>query len=230
MWTNSSRDGTGKYNTANTVISLVLNEVSSSSSHRPASRSAFRSSQVCCCDGVCEVASDASVAVICSRHPTAQRVHFWVARSLAQSLNNSCDLNNLSMGSDEIFDLEKQFAFYGSFHNHPVNVAIHVCFVWPIFFTLLILLAYTDPLVPQWSAMAALPCHEYMVLNYSFIVAAVFALFYMSLEPKSGSLAAFLVLLCWMGSNAVAQHFPYATGWKVRPPTSSFNSVGFRLV
>lgn len=109
-----------------------------------------------------------------------------------------------------MLDLEKQFAFYGSFHNHPVNVAIHLCFVWPIFFTIMLLLAYTEPLLES-----PIPLHEFMVLNYSFVMAAVFALFYVSLDFKSGSLAAVLVIACWMGSNAIALHVPYATGWKV---------------
>lgn len=122
---------------------------------------------------------------------------------------------------DGIFNLEKQFAFYGSFHNHPVNVAIHVCFVWPILFTFLILLAYTEPLLQlhQWPTavlLGALPFSQFMVLNYSFVLAVVYVLFYVSMDIKSGSVAAFLVLLCWVGSNAVAQHVPYGSGWKVQ--------------
>ncbi len=31
-----------------------------------------------------------------------------------------------------MFDLEKQFVFYGSYHNNPVNVLIHIVFVWVI--------------------------------------------------------------------------------------------------
>lgn len=114
-----------------------------------------------------------------------------------------------------VFNLEDQFSFYGAYHHNKINVLIHIVFVWPIYFSASTLLAYTPPLAPQLPIMAALPCHDYMVLNYSFLLATVYALFYISLEPKSGSVGAFLVLLCWMGSNAVAQHLPYALGWKV---------------
>ncbi|XP_024399123.1 2-hydroxy-palmitic acid dioxygenase MPO1 [Physcomitrium patens] len=119
------------------------------------------------------------------------------------------------MGSSGLLDLEKQFAFYGAYHSNKVNILIHVCFVWPIVFGIVSLLAYTNPLAPQLPVMAALPFHEYMVLNYSFIFTAVYAWFYIILEPKSGSLAAFLMILCWIGANAVAQHIPYASGWRI---------------
>lgn len=119
------------------------------------------------------------------------------------------------MGGSDIFDLEKHFAFYGAFHRNKINILVHVCFVWPILFTAFVLLAYTNPLVPQLPVMAGLPYHEYVVFNWSFVAAAAYALFYIVLEPKSGSLGALLVLLCCMGANVVAQQIPYASGWKV---------------
>lgn len=124
-----------------------------------------------------------------------------------------------------VFNLEDQFSFYGAYHHNKINVLIHTVFVWPIYFSASTLLAYTPPLAPQLPIMAALPYHGYMVLNYSFVLAAVYALFYISLEPKSGSVGAFLVLLCWMGSNAVAQHLPYALGWKVSRENPNFNNL-----
>lgn len=119
------------------------------------------------------------------------------------------------MGGSDIFDLEKHFAFYGAFHRNKINILVHVCFVWPILFTAFVLLAYTNPLVPQLPVMAGLPYHEYVVFNWSFVAAAAYALFYIVLEPKSGSFGALLVLLCCMGANVVAQQIPYASGWKI---------------
>jgi uncharacterized membrane protein YGL010W len=119
------------------------------------------------------------------------------------------------MGVGGILDLEKQFAQYGAYHSNKMNVVIHMVFVWPILFTAFTLLAYTQPLAPQLPVMASLPYHQYMVLNWSFVAAAVYALFYVLLEKKSGSLAAFLVLCCWVGANAVAQQIPYSLGWKI---------------
>lgn len=137
------------------------------------------------------------------------------------------------MGNGGIFDLEKQFAQYGAYHSNKINILIHVIFVWPILFTAFTLLAYTQPLAPQTPFMAALPYHEYMVLNYSFVAAAVYALFYISLEQKSGSVAAFMVLVCWIGANAVAQHVPYSLGWKVWSapffPSLNFYAIDWML-
>jgi uncharacterized membrane protein YGL010W len=47
-----------------------------------------------------------------------------------------------------IFDLERQFAFYGAYHSNKINILIHLVFVWPILFTALLLLAYSKPLAP----------------------------------------------------------------------------------
>uniref|UniRef100_A0A7I4DVA1 DUF962 domain-containing protein n=1 Tax=Physcomitrium patens TaxID=3218 RepID=A0A7I4DVA1_PHYPA len=82
-------------------------------------------------------------------------------------------------GGIGIFDLEKHFEFCGAYHSHKINVLIHVSFVWPITFSLGVLLAYTKPLSPQLPFMAG-----------------VYALFYVTLEPKLGTRAALLVLLC----------------------------------
>lgn len=114
-----------------------------------------------------------------------------------------------------LVDIEKQFAFYGAYHTHPVNVLIHICFVWPIFFTALLFLAFTAPLCPLPLPSSALPLQQYMVLNWSFVVAAVYALFYASLDKKAGSLGAFTCLACWIGSNALAQKLGFSFGWKV---------------
>ncbi len=122
-----------------------------------------------------------------------------------------CKKKSRGMGSG-LLDLEKHFSFYGAYHSNKVNIWIHVLFVWPIVFTAMMLLAYTKPLAPQLPVMASLPFHEFMVLNYTFVFAAVYALFYISLDPRAGSLAAFLVLACWVGANAAAQSLPFVSG------------------
>ncbi|KAJ0751191.1 putative 2-hydroxy-palmitic acid dioxygenase Mpo1 [Helianthus annuus] len=42
-----------------------------------------------------------------------------------------------------LFDLEKQYVFYGAYHSKPVNILIHMLFVWPILFTSLVILYFT---------------------------------------------------------------------------------------
>ncbi|CAN4086321.1 unnamed protein product [Withania somnifera] len=113
----------------------------------------------------------------------------------------------------EIFDLEKQFAFYGAYHSNPVNILIHMVFVWPIFFTTLILFEFTPPLfnLPP----IQLCEHSSLVLNYGFLFALVYALFYVCLDKKAGSLAALLCLTCWVSSGMIARQLGFSLAWKV---------------
>ncbi|KAI4992982.1 hypothetical protein ZWY2020_007295 [Hordeum vulgare] len=47
------------------------------------------------------------------------------------------------VGGDGFLNLELHVAFYGAYHNNPINVFIHALFVWPIFLTALLLLDLT---------------------------------------------------------------------------------------
>ncbi|OIW04871.1 hypothetical protein TanjilG_13711 [Lupinus angustifolius] len=109
-----------------------------------------------------------------------------------------------------LFDLEKHFAFYGAYHSNPINVLIHVLFVWPILFTSLVLFYFTPPLFSGFSFS-----HPVLVLNFGFLFAVVYALFYAAMDIKAGSFAAFLTLLAWVGASFVANTLGYSLAWKV---------------
>lgn len=85
------------------------------------------------------------------------------------------------------FNLEKQLVFYLSYHDNTINQYIHFACIWPILITALIMFADTQPLVdpePEaWSALAFLPFHQYMVLNASAVIAAVYMVWYILLDP-----------------------------------------------
>eukprot|EP00252_Welwitschia_mirabilis_P022987 TRINITY_DN638_c0_g1_i1.p1 TRINITY_DN638_c0_g1~~TRINITY_DN638_c0_g1_i1.p1 ORF type:complete len:201 (+),score=16.54 TRINITY_DN638_c0_g1_i1:358-960(+) len=114
-----------------------------------------------------------------------------------------------------LFDLEKHFAFYAAYHSHPVNILIHTLFVWPIFFTALLLGSFIPPIVELPVSAGSFPFQEYVVFNLSFIAAVVYALFYIMLDKKAGALAGVLCMLCWIGSNALGQKLGFSLGWKV---------------
>lgn len=99
-----------------------------------------------------------------------------------------------------LFDLEKHFAFYGAYHRNPVNIFIHMLFVWPIFFTTLMLFHY----VP----MVYFP-------NFGLFFALVYALFYVGMDKKAGILAGVLSFLCWFGASALARQLGFSLAWKV---------------
>ncbi|KAL2516074.1 hypothetical protein Fot_30045 [Forsythia ovata] len=112
-----------------------------------------------------------------------------------------------------LLDLEKHFAFYGAYHSNPINILIHMLFVWPIVFTALVLLYFTPPL---FNKSPIVVCdHSILVLNFGFLLTVIYALFYICLDKKAGSLAALLCFFCWVAGSSLAQRLEYSLAWKV---------------
>ncbi|KAJ0975363.1 hypothetical protein J5N97_017328 [Dioscorea zingiberensis] len=111
-----------------------------------------------------------------------------------------------------LFDLEKHFAFYGAYHSNPTNVLIHMLFVWPIFYTSLVLLQFTPLLL---HLPLRLGGELALNLNFAFVFAFIYALFYVFMDKKAGSLAALLCMLCWLASDALAARLGFSLAWKV---------------
>ncbi|GAB4860774.1 hypothetical protein Ancab_035937 [Ancistrocladus abbreviatus] len=103
------------------------------------------------------------------------------------------------MGKAGLFDLERHFAFYGAYHSNPVNVLIHMLFVWPILFTALILLYFIP--IPY-------------LFNFGLLMTVVYGLFYVNLDLRAGCLAALLCFLCWAGACFLASHLGFSLAWK----------------
>jgi len=111
-----------------------------------------------------------------------------------------------------LFDLEKHFAFYGAYHSNPVNIFIHMLFVWPLLFTALVLFYFT-PSVYHFNC--PFQCSHGLEFNFGFFFALMYALFYVCLDKKAGFLGAFLCLFCWFGSNFLARYLGFSLAWKV---------------
>lgn len=118
-----------------------------------------------------------------------------------------------------LLDLEKHFAFYGAYHSNHVNVLIHTVFVWPILFTGQIILYFAPPLI----SVGFLP--SVLVLNSGFFATLFYALFYIALDHKAGSLAAFLTFFCWVASSFVANSLGFSLAWKVLLNNTNTNST-----
>ncbi|XP_057949848.1 2-hydroxy-palmitic acid dioxygenase mpo1-like [Malania oleifera] len=120
------------------------------------------------------------------------------------------------MGKVRLLDLEKHFAFYGAYHSNPVNIDIHMVFVWPIFFTALLLLYFTPSLFHLPSVEFSLFGNNVLLFfNIGFLLTLIYALFYISLDVKSGLLAAFLCVICWVSSSFLADRLGFSLAWKV---------------
>lgn len=112
-----------------------------------------------------------------------------------------------------LLDLEKHFAFYGAYHSNPVNVLIHMVFVWPILFTALMLMYFTPAIIKN--ASIGFFNQNFLVLNFGFFFTVLYALFYVSLDKKAGSLAALMCLFWWVTSSSLSYHLGFNLAWKV---------------
>ncbi|XP_011013040.1 PREDICTED: uncharacterized endoplasmic reticulum membrane protein C16E8.02-like [Populus euphratica] len=121
------------------------------------------------------------------------------------------------MGKYGLFDLEKHYAFYGAYHSNPINILIHMIFVWPIFFASGLILYFTPPLfdLPQVELSLFGSNDVVLFLNIGFFLVLIYALFYICLDPKAGSLAALLCVFCWLSSCFVASWLGFSLAWKV---------------
>ncbi|CAB1184501.1 unnamed protein product [Spirodela intermedia] len=123
------------------------------------------------------------------------------------------------MGS--LLNLEEHFAFYGAYHSAPVNVLIHILLVWPIFFTILLLLYFTPPFFHS-AAPFGLP----LVFNLGFIITLVYAIFYVCLDRRAGSIGALLCVVCWVGSSVLGSHLGAHRGLRVALASQLFCWTG----
>lgn len=120
------------------------------------------------------------------------------------------------MAKAGFLDVEKHFAFYGAYHSNPINIAIHTLLVWPIFFSALLILYFLPPFFNVHSLEFSLfGYHVALVWNVGFVVALTYAIFYVSLDVKAGSLAALLCIICWVASSFLACLLGFSLAWKV---------------
>ncbi|XP_052186707.1 2-hydroxy-palmitic acid dioxygenase mpo1-like [Diospyros lotus] len=120
------------------------------------------------------------------------------------------------MGKTGLFDLERHFAFYGAYHSNPINIAIHTFFVWPIFFTALVILYFVpSPFNLPSIEISLIGNNIVLPLNIGFLVTLIYAVFYVCLDVKAGCLAAFLCFVCWVFSGYLASQLGFSLAWKV---------------
>ncbi|KAM1026196.1 hypothetical protein ACFX2I_039109 [Malus domestica] len=98
------------------------------------------------------------------------------------------------MGRTGLFDLERHFAFYGAYHSNPVNILIHTLFVWPIFFTSLVLFHFTPSLYSFPNGFC---------LNFGFALTAIWVCCCSALCSLLGSI------------HPLASRLGFSLSWKV---------------
>lgn len=113
-------------------------------------------------------------------------------------------------------DLEKHFAFYGAYHKNPINITIHMLFVWPIFFTAILLFNFipTPFNLPQ-IEFSLFGNNFFLIFNFGFLLTLIYAVIYVCFDYKVGILAALLCFLCWVGSSVLGTLLGFQFAWKV---------------
>lgn len=115
-----------------------------------------------------------------------------------------------------LLDLEKHFAFYAAYHSNPINIAIHMIFVWPIFFTAVLLFNFIPlPFDLPHIDFSLFGNHVLLIFNFGFLLTLIYAMFYVCFDYKAGSLAALLCLFCWIASSVLASLLGFQLAWKV---------------
>ena len=110
----------------------------------------------------------------------------------------------MAFGRDTL-NLEKQFVFYASYHNHWVNVAIHLLCIWPILATLVLMLQYTPVVGPTPEAIASLPFGGFVKLNAALLLVFIYVVCYPLMDPVAGTLGSALVSVIYvLTSKAVS--------------------------
>ncbi|XP_051115942.1 2-hydroxy-palmitic acid dioxygenase mpo1-like isoform X1 [Andrographis paniculata] len=113
-----------------------------------------------------------------------------------------------------LFDLESNYASFAAYHRNPINIFIHMILTWPTVFTASVLLYFTPPLIAH-SPIQLVNGGAYVVLNYGFFMTLIYALYYVILDRRAGSLAALLCFLGWIGSSVLGRSLGFSLAWKV---------------
>ncbi|KAH9850083.1 DUF962-domain-containing protein [Lenzites betulinus] len=109
------------------------------------------------------------------------------------------------MPASSLLNVKQQLTFYGAYHDHPVNVAIHMVFVPTILWTALILSSRLP--WPEFFPQFHLAINEYLAfdLNWSGLWVIFNLIYYYILEPT----AAFLYTPEWLLIGFSAAAFSY---------------------
>jgi uncharacterized membrane protein YGL010W len=95
-------------------------------------------------------------------------------------------------------DFERELAFYGSYHQDPVNQAIHFVFIPMIWWSICIFMCYR----PIFGVPASVAGHQ---ITWGTGMLAIYALYYTCLDPYTGGLASAVYALLYVhASSAVS--------------------------
>merc|ERR550519_493002 len=118
-------------------------------------------------------------------------------------------------------DLKKQFTFYASHHNNPVNIFIHLICIWNILWSALAMFHMLGPLAPAPSFLAGIPLLGGIPITLATLTTAVYVVCYILMEPFAGGIGALLVL-----GSPCGRQYSASISW---PGFYSLSATGLRV-
>ncbi|KAJ4801115.1 hypothetical protein LUZ62_052361 [Rhynchospora pubera] len=106
----------------------------------------------------------------------------------------------------QLIDVETHFALYTAHHTHPVNYIFHTLFVWPIVFSIFMFLHLTPPII-QFPILGQ--------LDLAFVLATVYCVTFLLLDPKAGFLASILCYVCLVSSDSLVNRLGFSLSLKI---------------
>jgi len=126
---------------------------------------------------------------------------------------------SVEKSSRSFFDLRNQFIFYASYHNHPVNVIIHLVCIWQLLWTGLALFHFTPSIVatPDYVKNAHWLL-ENASLNFGAVITSIYLVSYILMDKVVGTFGGVLVVLLNLLTANLVASTPTLAGvalWKV---------------
>ncbi|KAF8974663.1 hypothetical protein BDZ97DRAFT_1774772 [Flammula alnicola] len=109
------------------------------------------------------------------------------------------------MAVSDLFNVDKQVAFYGAYHSNKVNVLIHILCVPMIVWSFQVLVAPLS--VPSFVPAYHYVINEYLVfnMNYAALFGVVYLAYYYCLEPIAALLYTPQMVITVLTATAFAQ-------------------------
>ncbi|CDO74546.1 hypothetical protein BN946_scf184632.g3 [Trametes cinnabarina] len=109
------------------------------------------------------------------------------------------------MARSDLFDVKKQLTFYGAYHNHPVNIAIHTVFVPAILWSSLVMSSRLP--VPSFFPDIHVVFNKYFAFDFDWPALWVIAnlAYYYMLEPTAALLYAPEMILIGLSAAAFSR-------------------------
>jgi len=113
-------------------------------------------------------------------------------------------------------DLKKQFIFYASYHNNPVNVAIHLFCIWQLLWSGLAIMQYTPALMETPTFITSIsPLFKNVSINIALLQSLIYMVAYPLMDPIAGTIGSAMVLVLYLLTGVLVQSTVTVAGYSL---------------